>query len=255
MENSTSIKQLTFESDALEICWLDAETICFSRELKIEAPEDREWLGVTNFYDLFVINRTDGKVKQFTANHFTREPAPSPMPARALFWRDNRELGTTSEIWETIHPLRRERPLGIQGISPDSSPDQRWTAAALGTNQPEGVGLYRFPTNDAYKKLHGPYFNPRFSPDSKMLTYINLESGKSEIWGFDIPDGEPRRLLGVGEKIQRIVDFGWVKDGSGYILVLEDENSKRDVYYWEIKEKDLRKLTEFGDVDAATAWH
>jgi hypothetical protein len=255
IEGRDKIIRLTELGDIKEICWLDEQTICFSRVRTTGLINERSWLGFESVSDLFTVSRSPGRVKQFTANHFARGPSPSPMYGRALFWRDNRHFGTISEIWESIHPLRRDRPLGIQGIDPDCSPDQRWTAASLGDGSLEGVGLYRFPTNDSYRKLRGPHYRPRFSPDGQLYTYISEESGKTEIWGFDIPDGEPRRLLGPGEKIERIIDFGWAKDGSGYILVMEDLNQQTDVYYWEIETKKLLKLTETGDVKKATSWH
>jgi hypothetical protein len=255
IEGTDTVHRLTELGDVREICWLDGETICFSREMDTGLVEMEDWTGYSKIRDLFLITPKDGSIRQFTADHFARSPAPSTMPGRALFWRDNRALGTVSEIWETIHPLRRNRPLGIRGINPDSAPDQRWTAAQLGDGEPEGIGLYRYPTNDSYRKLRGPYFRPRFSPDSRLLTYISEESGKPEIWGYEIPDGEPRRRLGVGEKIRSIVDFGWAKDGSGYILVLENQEGKSDVYYWEIEQQRLTKLTRTGDIKYATSWH
>ncbi len=255
IEGADKIRRLTELSDIKEICWLDEKTICFSRVRTTGLIDKRSWRGFERVTDLFTYDLPSGAIRQFSANHFARGPAPSSMHGRALFWRDNRYFGTTSEIWETIHPLRRDRPLGIQGIDPDSSPDQRWTAAALGDGNPEGVGLYRFPTNDSYRKLRGLHYRPRFSPDSKLLAFISEASGKTEIWGFDIPDAEPRRLLGPGEQIERIVDFGWAEDGSGYILVMEDLDSKTDVYYWEIIAKRLLKLTDTGDVEKATSWH
>lgn len=255
IEDERKTVQLTFSGDIRELCWLDEETICFSRVMDTGITEGGDWIGYRKISDLFTINRSGGTVKQLTADHFARGPAPSPMPPRALFWRDNRSLETQCEIWESIYPLRRDRPLGIRGITPDSAPNQHWTAASLGTYDPEGIGMYRYPTNDSYRKLHGPYYRPRFTPDSKMLTYISLESGVPEIWGFEIPDGDPHRLLGVGKKIKNIIDFGWTKDQSGYIIVLEDQNGKRDIFYWEIQKKMLKKLTNTGDVDAATSWH
>ncbi len=255
IEGRDSIRRLTELGDVREICWLDGETICFSREMDTGLAESENWTGYSKIRDLFLVKPDNGEVRQFTADHFTRAPAPSTMPGRALYWRDNRALGTISEIWETIQPLRRNRPLGIRGINPDSAPNQRWTAAQLGDGDPEGIGLYRYPTNDSYRKLRGPYYRPRFSPDSRLLTYINLESGRPEIWGYEIPDGDPHRLLGVGERIRRIVDFGWAKDASGYILVLEDTDGNSDVYYWEIEPERLTRLTRTGDVISATSWH
>ncbi len=255
LESKNELKKLTDLGDVMDICWLDKETICFSREFQTDLTAQKHWRGFQTISDLFTIKRDGGSLTQFTANHFARGPAPSPMDGRALFWRDNRSLHTKCEIWESIHPVRRDRPLGIRGTSPDSSPDKKWTAASLGQSSVAGVGLFRFPTNDSYKKLRGQYRRPRFSPDSRLLAYINEESGSAEIWGFDIPDGEPRRLLGTGEKIARIVDFGWTEDGSGYILLLEDESGLTDAYYWEIQQKSLHKLTETGDITQATSWH
>ena len=249
------MERLTRLGDVKEICWLDQETICFSRQMETGLPERKDWVGFNKIWDLFTVKKEGGPVSQFTAHHYARGPAPSPMFGRALFWRDASTTGTVYEIWETIHPKRRDRPLGIRGITPDSSPDRKWTAASLGHDEPAGVGLYRYPTNDAYRKLRGPYHRPRFSPDNRMLTYLNYESGKSEIWGYDIPDGEPRRLLETPKGMKTIIDFGWVEDGSGYIIILEDMQSKKDAYFWEIDKKSLMKLTETGDIEAATSWH
>lgn len=255
IEGKGKWQQLTQLGDVQEICWLDLKTICFSRKLETGLADQENWSGLEKIYDLFTISKEGGTVKQFTANHFARRPSPSPMNGRALFWHDVADSGIVYEIWETIHPLRRDRPLGIRGISPDCSPDRKWTAASLGYGEPEGVGLYRYPTNDAYRKVRGLCFKPRFSPDGRSLTYLNYESGRAEIWGFDIPDGEPRRLLGTTSQIKGIIDFGWTEDGSGYILILGDDNSKRDVYYWEIERQSLLKLSETGDIQQATAWH
>jgi hypothetical protein len=255
IESKDKIERLTELGDVKELCWLNQETICFSRCMETGLTENKKWRGFKRIWDLFIINRNGGAIQQFTANHFARGPAPSPIGNRALFWHDNRSLGTLCEIWESIHPLRRDRPLGIRGISPDSAPNQRWTAASLGNGEAEGIGLYRYPTNDAYKKLRGPYHRPRFLPDSQILAYINEESGEPEIWGYEIPDGEPEKLLDSGDNMGRIIDFGWVRDGSGYILLLEDKDSTMDVYYWEIKKAKLHKLTKSGDIQAATSWH
>ncbi len=257
IESKEKVKQLTDLGDVQEICWLDNQTICFSRKMATGITTDRRWRGFGTIWDLFTVRRDGTDLRQFTANHFAREPSPAPLERRALFWRDNRALGTISEIWEAVYPRRRDAPLGIRGIAPDSSPDKRWTAASLGSGEAEGVGLYRYPTNDSYRKLRGPYHRPRFSPDSKLLTYLSEESGQAEIWGYDMPDGEPGRLLGIDddEKFAHIVDFGWVGDGSGYILLLEDGAEKVDAYYWEIQKKILQKLTDWGDVQKATSWH
>lgn len=255
IEEKDEMKRLTQSGDVHEICWLDQETICFSRKMETGLAFDKNWVGLGTIWDLFTVSKNGGPAHQFTAHHFARGPSPSPMNGRALFWHDGLLTDTQCEIWETIHPKRRDRPLGIQGTTPDASPDRKWTAASLGRESPGGVGLYRYPTDDSYRKLRGPYHRPRFSPDGRLLTYLNYESGKGEIWGYDLPDGEPRRLLGTTPHIKTIADFGWVGDGSGYVLVLEDENGKKDVYFWEIKQESLTKLSETGDVTAATSWH
>ncbi|MBU1881493.1 hypothetical protein KKA08_05620 [bacterium] len=255
IRNSKEIEKLTSTGDVLELCWLDQENICFPRKFVTGLEETRDWSGFSTLYDLFLIPRDGGSIQQFTGNHFARGPSAGNMPGRAIFWRDNTPFATSSEIWETIKEVRRDRPLGISAITPDASPDQRWISGVYGLDIPEGIGLYKYPSSERYRKFDGPFSRPRFSPDSRLLAFINQEAGKTQIWGFDMPDGEPRLLLEFSEIINRVVDLGWAKDGSGYILVLEDKDLKRDVYYWELQTKQLKRLTQFEDVNFATSFH
>jgi len=255
MNNSKEVKKLTSIGDARELCWLDNETICFSREYDTGLKDGRGWRGFSKIYDLFTIPREGGTVKQFTAQHHSRGPSTGNMPGRVIFWRDNSGFGTTSELWETLKPMRRARPLGVSAVSPDASPDQFWMTAVFSLDDTVGIALYKYPSTERYRELPGPYKRPRFSPDSKLLIFINEEFGKGQIWGFDMPDGEPRMLLEFGDSINRVIDLGWAGDGSGFILVLEDKQKKRDIYYWELIRKELRRLTNYGDVDHATSFH
>jgi hypothetical protein len=254
LESADNWKPLTKLGDVGSLCWVDPETICFSREIRTGLLLRTDWQGIQILRDLFTVSRSGGRIQQWTVDHFTTEPAPASMPNRVVFTHKVPGDTLETEIWETIRPLIRNRSLGIRGHLPDSSPDQRWTAATLGTGF-GGVGIYRYPTNDAYRKIEGDLGRPRFSPDGKTLAYLNREKGKNGIWGYTVPDGEPRRLLAIPKGFDRILDFGWTKDGSGFILVLQDEKGASDIYYYELDRKNLNRLTQLGDVKLATAWH
>ncbi|MFH1861916.1 MAG: hypothetical protein ABH878_03800 [bacterium] len=254
LKGNNDWQQLTFTGDVAEICWLDPETICCSREMDSGLSDQDAWHGLTSFRDLFTISKNGGAIKQFTVHHFASEPAPGTIDGRAFFTHRLSFGNYETEIWETIRPLIRARSLGIRGRLPDGSPDHKWTAAAL-TDTIGGVGLYRYPTNDAYRKLTGSFTRPRFSPNGAVLSYLNYESGEAEIWAYEIPDGEPKKICGAPEEGTAIMDFGWTEDGSGFILVLRRPDLKRDLYYYNIVEKRLQRLSEFGDIIQATSWH
>lgn len=254
LESSEKWKPLTQIGDAGSLCWFDSETICFSREVRTGLILRTDWEGIQVLRDLFTVSKNGGGIRQWTVDHFTTEPAPASMPNRVVFAHKVPQDTLETEIWETIRPRIRNRSLGIRGHLPDSSPDQRWTAATLGPGF-GGVGIYRYPTNDAYRKIEGNFGRPRFSPDARLLAYLSREKGKHGIWGYEVPDGEPRQLMAFPKGYDQILDFSWTKDGSGFILVLQDEKGLSDIYYYELDKKNLVRLTQFGDVKHATAWH
>lgn len=251
-------QRLTETGDVTSLCWLNRETICFSRSIQTGLKNRMDWRGLETISDLFLIKRDGSDLRQFTNNHFASQPAPAPIPGRSLFAHIVPFDGMDREIWETIKPPFSDRTSGIRGSWPDSSPDRKWTAAEL--NENGGIGLYRYPTNDAYRKLRGSYRTPRFSPDGERLTFFAMHSipDSSGIWGYEIPDGEPELILPmskVSNQYHGLQTFGWTEDGSGFILVLSDDNSKRDVFFYEVELKSLQQLSDFGDIDQATAWH
>lgn len=250
-------QKLTETGDVTSLCWLDRETICFSRSIKTGLKNQMGWRGLETISDLFLIKRDGSDLRQFTNDHFASQPSPAPIPGRALFAHIVPFDGMDMEIWETIKPPFSDRTSGIRGSRPDSSPNRRWTTAQL---IPEGIGLYRYPTNDAYRKLTGSYHTPRFSPDSEKLTFFatNSNPDSSGIWGHEIPDGDPELILPmskISDQRRNLLTFGWTADGSGFILVLAHDSGKRDVFFYEIELKSLQQLSDFGDIDQATAWH
>jgi len=250
-------KRLTRLGDVKWLCWLNQDSICFQRDRETGLQDSSNWRGFAIIRDLFVVTRDGKSVEQFTTDHFAQEPSPSPMLGRALFAHNAAWFTEEYEIWETIRPNIRNRPLGIRGHSPDGAPNQKWTAAALNGKGPSGVGLYRFPSNDAYRKIEGAYYRPRFSPNSKWLAFLRAADtpDSSGLYAYEIPDGEVRFILRTPEGYQSIKDFGWTADGSGFILVLGHAGNKRDAFFYDMEVKVLTKLSDSGDIDQATAWH
>ncbi len=246
--------QMTRVGDVKSLCWLDQETLCLARELRTGLKNRPDWQGIEVMRDLFTLKITSGNLEQFTMDHFVCEPAPGHIPNRALFTHPVEADTMQTEIWETLRPLLRNRSLGIRGYQPDSSPDKKWTAATLGRNR-GGIGLYHYPASDSYRKIEGPYWRPRFSPNNQLLAYLNAEPGQTEMWGYVLPDGEPQLFLRLPEGFEDMLDFGWTADASGFILLLSHNGGQRDIYYYEIQTKKLTPLSESGDIDQASAWH
>lgn len=250
-------RQLTKFGDVISLCWLSEDTICFVREIRTGPTKAKNWQGLDILRDLFVVTKDGKALQQFSTDHFVEEPSPSAMPGRALFAHNPGWFTPDFEIWESIKPNIRNRPLGIRGHLPDAAPNQRWTTAALNGDGPSGVGLYRYPTDDSYRKISGPYTRPRFSPDSKLLAFLGSPAVKDScgIYAYEIPDGEIKFMLPTPPGQRRIEDFGWSADGSGFILVLSGEDGKRDIFFFELDLQLLTQLTKRGDIDQATAWH
>jgi hypothetical protein len=250
-------QRLTHWGDVQWLCWMSTDTLCFERKRMTGLKDSSDWRGFEAVRDLFIAT-VDGKIlRQFTADHFTEEPSPSPMRARALFAHRPDWITQDYEIWETIHPNIRNRPLGIRGHMPDASANQRWTAAALNGEGPSGVGLYRYPGNDAYRRIEGPHTRPRFSPNNVWYAFLSYPGDPDScgIYAYEIPDGDVKFILKTPEGFARICDFGWSRDGYAFILVLEDSAGKRDAYFYDMERKALQRLSETGDIDQASAWH
>ena len=250
-------QRLTHWGDVQWLCWMSTDTLCFERKRTTGLKDSADWRGFEVVRDLFMATR-DGKILgQFTADHFTEEPSPSPMRARALFAHRPDWLTQEYEIWETIRPNIRNRPLGIRGHMPDASANQRWTAAALNGEGPSGVGLYRYPTNDSYRKIEGPHTRPRFSPNNVWYAFLSYPSDPDScgIYAYEIPDGDVKFILRTPEGFVRICDFGWSRDGFAFILVLEDAAGKRDAFFYDMELKSLQRLSDTGDIDQASTWH
>ncbi|MBE8182032.1 MAG: Tol-Pal system beta propeller repeat protein TolB [Candidatus Portiera sp.] len=95
-----------------------------------------------------------------------------------------------------------------------------------------------------------PLSSPAWSPDSKKITYVSFENGRSNIFIQDIVSG--RRQL--------ITDFkginsapAWSPDGKTLAVVLS-QGANADIYLIDIKSGNYKRVTRHKDIDTEPSW-
>ena len=119
----------------------------------------------------------------------------------------------------------------------------------------EGGFPMRIPIGDQRAGLvdsRGPvrFFDPRYSPDGKWISYISAQSGSPEIWLWSLIDGSQVQLTNLGG---RIGSWSWSPDSRQIAFSVYISDSY-DIWKVDVPSKKTQCLTKDKQHDANPMW-